>query len=246
MRPGVRRALWVTGIAAATVVLLLGAFAAALAVQLSGGVDELFDRTHPTQDDPEVVAARAEASSQLEAQLRGLAERVVVPAIPGSRVAPSSAGTDPQQSGAGPGSECAVGQHNWKRDDPFDLACVEVRHAVVVAPTMDVPATLVALDRALQAGGWRPEAGAGLARAMEDRQPVSPSSPGSGTRGPVTGPTPLTPADLPRAWYRSQDGRFALALSFDDFEFTTGRPPPTIGPEEFGILLELSTQSYWA
>jgi hypothetical protein len=236
----------VTGIAAAVVVLLLVAFVAALAVQLSGGVDELFDRTHPTQDDPEVVAARADARRQLDAQLARLSEQVVLPAVPGSRVAQSSGDIDPGFTGAGRGSDCAVGQHNWKVDDPFDLACVEVRHAVVASPATDVAATLAALDRALQADGWRPEAGAGLAAAIEDLPALAPTSPGGGTRDPGTDPTPFTPADLPRAWYRSQDGRSALVLSFDDFEFDTGRAPPPLDADEFGILLELSTQSYWA
>jgi hypothetical protein len=52
---------------------------------------------------------------------------------------------------------CQEGQHNWKIDDDFDLACSQARREVVTVPDQgSFRPAMVRLDEALRAQGWRP------------------------------------------------------------------------------------------
>ena len=74
MKDSHRRILrWVLGVLAALV--LVGAFVVAnIAAQLSGGWDEVFDRSHPLPGDPEVVAARAVGAATVDAEIARVVE----------------------------------------------------------------------------------------------------------------------------------------------------------------------------
>ena len=123
---------WVLGVLAA-VVAVAALLAANLAAQLSGGWDEVFDRSHPLPDDPRVVAAREVAGATVDAEVARVVDEVVVPALIAGRVAqPALTGPDAATDrGIGFDSGCELGSHNWKRDDPYDLLCTEIRRAIV-------------------------------------------------------------------------------------------------------------------
>jgi hypothetical protein len=241
MRPRTRRALlWALGVGLA--VLLVGAaLLATLAAQINGGWDEVFDRTHPTEDDPEVVAARAAAAARLDAETGRVVDTVVLPALDGGRVTqPAATGGDAVDDPA-LGSRCEVGQHNWKIDDPFDLACVEVRRAVVAGSDADVRAQLTSLDEALRSDGCRSEDLTGLVFTIDywDRNhgayPNSPS--GDDTYGPE---------DLPSASCLSADGTYQVSVHFSGFDLFTGQPAPVPADGEFQLMISVGTQSYSA
>ena len=102
MRPQVRRALrWAAGILG--VAVLLGvATIATLAAQISGGWDEVFDTTKPLPNDPEVVTARQEGAARVDAETDRLIADVVLPALPGVRVAqPALSGAEALASATG-------------------------------------------------------------------------------------------------------------------------------------------------
>ena len=102
----------------------------------------------PEPDDPQVVAARDAAATRLTADADRLSVAVLAPAL----------GPSAQRVGRGQVEPpCAVGQHNWKIDDDYDLACDLQRIEVVAAPTRQTFASdMRALDTALRAEGWAP------------------------------------------------------------------------------------------
>ena len=102
----------------------------------------------PEEDDPQVVAARDTAARELTADADRLTAAVVQPAL-GPGAAPVGRGEVRPP--------CTVGQHNWKIDDDFDLACDLYRLEVVAAPRRETfNADMQALDEALRAEGWTP------------------------------------------------------------------------------------------
>lgn len=138
-----------------------GLFVAAVVVSFIGGVDELFRGDPPREGDPEVVAARQAADRDLVDE-RALAEPALASVsggalLGGGRVQPT----------------CRQGQHNWKIDDDYDLACQLTRLAVVAVP--DGAAFRVdmgELHERLLASGWEERRAAGggwgIPRVLED------------------------------------------------------------------------------
>ncbi len=114
----------------------------------------------PEPDDPQVVAARDAAATRLTADADRLSVAVLAPAL----------GPAAQRVGRGHVEPpCAVGQHNWKIDDDFDLACDLSRIEVVAAPRHETfIADMQALDRALRAEGWSPSPVGSMADELED------------------------------------------------------------------------------
>ena len=84
----------------------------------------MLDPTHPQETDSEVVAARGAGVQRADAEF----ERVlglIMTTLAGAEVV--------RQPPTRSTSVCSLGQHNWKRDDPYDLACSELRSAQVAA-----------------------------------------------------------------------------------------------------------------
>ncbi|MBY5162079.1 hypothetical protein [Salsipaludibacter albus] len=160
----------------------------------------------PTADDAEVQAALDELAIEVEDAADELA-RVARSELPaGAEVVATRAYRD-----------CTEGQHDWKRDDPFDLSCV-VGHAVVVAVPSDATfrADMAELDDALQATGLADrrserEDSQGLAHVAEDY---------FGLLGhelsidPDGQPVIYGPQDLPPASYNSAEDDLELTLAF--------------------------------
>ena len=237
MKASHRRILrWVLGVAAA--VVLAGAFLVAnIAAQLSGGWDEVFDRSHPLPGDADVVAARAVGAATVDAEIARVVDDVVVPALSEGRVAqPAPSGAEAMTDrGVGLDSGCEVGSHDWKRDDPYDLLCSEIRRAVVASDDASFRADLLALDRALTADGWLPfDDVSGLPAALERADGVARAAGAEQPNG----------STFTGAGYRSDDGRFQLQLGFQNFDIYTGLPEPDLADGEYAIMVSLSHQSY--
>ena len=220
--------------------VLVGAFVVAnIAAQLGGGWDEVFDRSHPLPGDPEVVAARAVGAASVDAEINRVVESVVVPALSDGRVAqPALAGRAAMTDrGIGLDSACEVGSHNWKRDDPYDLLCDEIRRAVVAGDDATFRADMLALHRALTADGWQPfDEVSGLPVALERAEEDA----------RATGGEPPNSSTFAGAGYRSDDGRFNLDLGFRNFDVYTGLPTSELGDGEYGMMVSVSYQSYLA
>jgi hypothetical protein len=221
-------------------VILVGAFFVAnIAAQLGGGWDEVFDRSHPLPGDPDVVAARAVGAATVDDEITRVVDEVVVPALTEGRVAqPAVVGPEAMvDRSSGLGSWCEVGSHNWKRDDPYDLSCVEIRRAIVAADEASFRADLLALDGALTAAGWQPvDEVSGLPAALELAD----------ADARATGGEPPTSSSFAGGWYRSDDGRFNLNLGFANFETYTGLPAPRLADGEYAMMVSLSHPSYVA
>ena len=238
MKASHRRILrWVMGVVAA-VVALFALFVANFAAQMNGGWDEVFDRSHPTDGDPEVVAAREVGARAVEAEI----DRVValaVPVLSNARVA------QPAPTGAAAvdepalGARCETGQHNWKIDDSYDLACVEVRRAILAADSGEFRADMVALDASLLEAGWVPTGTEGLLGTLRYWDQYAGPFTGSPSGDDVYGPE-----DLPSAGYVSADGRFGLGLAFDAFPLYTGQPAPERAGNEYAVMLTVDHSSF--
>ncbi len=114
----------------------------------------------PDEDDPQVVAARETAAARLTADAELLAVAVLTPSL------------GPEAARVGRGQvlpPCAVGQHNWKIDDDYDLACDLQRIEVVAAPRRETfTSDMRALDEALRAQGWTPSPVGTMADELRD------------------------------------------------------------------------------
>lgn len=114
----------------------------------------------PEEDDPPVVAARDAAARQLTADADRLTAALVQPALGPGAVPVGRGEVRPP---------CTVGQHNWKIDDDFDLACDLYRIEVVAAPRRETfTADMRTLDQALRAEGWSPSPVGTMADELED------------------------------------------------------------------------------
>ena len=236
MKASHRRILrWVLGVTAA--VMLVGAFFVAnIAAQLSGGWDEVFDGSHPLPGDAEVVAARAVGAATADAELNRVVTTVVVPALSAGRVAqPALAGPEAMADrGAGLDSGCEVGFHDWKRDDPYDLLCTEIRRAIVAGDEQSFGPDMLALDRALTANGNQPlDEGSGLPSVLERAEDDARAA----------GLEPPNGSTFTEARYRSDDGQFYLDLGFQNFDLYTGLPAPELAEGEYAVMVSLSHQS---
>ena len=239
MKASHRRILrWVLGVLAA-VVALFALFVANIAAQLNGGWDEVFDRSHPLPGDAEVVAARAVGAATVDAEIARVVDAVAVPALSDGRVAqPALAGAEAMTDrGVGLDSACEVGSHNWKRDDPYDLLCTEIRRPIVAGDEASFRADMLALDRALTADGWLPfDDVSGLPEALERAD----------ADARATGADPPNSAQFTGTGYRSADGRFYLSLGFQNFDIYTGLPASELADGEYAMMVSLSHQSYLA
>ena len=239
MKASHRRVLrWVLGVLVA-VVLVAAFFVANVAAQISGGWDEVFDRSHPLPGDPEVVAAREVGAATVDAEITRVVGEVVVPALTEGRVAqPALTGPEAMTDRTvGLGSACEVGSHNWKRDDPFDLICTEIRRAVVAGDGTSFRPDILALHQALTADGWQPQDEfSGLPGALERADESA----------RVSGEEGLASSEVPVAGYTSADGRFYLLVGFRNFDIYIGLPAPDLADDEYGMMVSLSHQSYRA
>lgn len=121
-------------------------FVGLVLVSLNGGLDDLFSGDAPAPGDPEVVQAEEAADRALDERTERLAGAVGLPALGEGARRVGRVRLEPS---------CQVGQHNWKIDDDFDLACDLTRVEVVAAPGSDTfPEQMAALDGALERRGW--------------------------------------------------------------------------------------------
>jgi hypothetical protein len=230
-----RRVLrWVLGVLAAVVVLAV-VLVANVAAQIGGGWDEVFDRSHPLPRDPDVVAARGAGAATVDAEIARVVDDVVVPALTAGRVAqPAVTGPEAMiDRPVGIGSACEVGSHNWKRDDPYDLVCTEIRNTTVAGDATSLRPDVLAVHRALTADGWR--AGDGGLPASLERADARASA-----------EEDLASRQIPPAWYTSADDRFSLLIVFRFFDTYTGLPEPDLADDEFPMMLSLGHMSYRA
>jgi hypothetical protein len=183
-------------------VVLFALWIGLVIVSLSGGFDDLFAGDPPRQGGPEVVAARNEAARELAADSARLTAAVVVPAL-GAAAAPVGRGEVTPS--------CQEGQHNWKIDDDFDLACdLDRVEVVAVAQRGAFHADMVALDAALRADGWTSDL-FGMHRVLVDYWDpygtTTPPQPGARPSMPNY-PAGYTMDDLPSARYtKTADGQ---------------------------------------
>ena len=239
MDPRTKRRLWWALAALGAGLLVIVGILVSFAVQLTGGWDEVLDRTHPRPGDPEVVAVREVAAAEVDTEVVRVIDEIVTPTLTGGRVevAPEVGAAmaplpnaDVQRDAQG--SACVVGQHNWKIDDGFDLACAEIRAGVVAARQQTFVDDMLALDAALTADGYTPAgAGNGLALPLEYWQSLAGTPAGDGEYGI---------ANLPGATYRSADETFTLVVSFGPRDISTA----TLAGDEYLAKITVSTQSY--
>ena len=226
------------GVLGAGLLIIVGILVT-FAVQLSGGWDEVLDRTHPRPGDPEVVAAREAAAAEVDAEIVRVIDEVVTPALTGGRVAEAPAvgaamAPVPRTDipGDAQGSACLVGQHNWKIDDGFDLVCTEIRGGVVAAQQESFVDDMVTLDAALAADGYTPAGeDSGLSRPLDYWQSLAGTPAGTGEYGI---------ANLPGAMYRSAEDTFTLFVKFGPPDTGT----PALTEDEYLVAITVSTQSY--
>lgn len=187
---------------------------------LIASISDLFAGDVPREDDPQVMAARDEAARVLDADMDRLAVAVVAPSL-------SSPGTVSHGQDAPP---CTVGQHNFKIDDDFDLACGLRRSEVVtVADRRTFRADMVALDAALRADGWVPSPTFDMDRVLVDywdalaTPPDAPASPEPGTDPDAATTRSYSMDDLPSAGYsKTVDGKVrGLAVSWAERDSVT-------------------------
>ncbi len=144
-----RRLRWwkVLLLALAGLLVLFLIYAGLAVASLVGAFDSLRGDP-PREGDPEVVAARQESAAALQQEAALVTQSAVLPGLPpGSALFAQGEVVPP----------CHEGQHNWKINDDFDLACSQARREVVTVPTRaSFRADMVRLDKVLRAQGWRP------------------------------------------------------------------------------------------
>lgn len=242
-----RLLLWAAGIAAA-LVLAGAAVLVTFAVQFSGGWDDVLDFSRPAPGDPDVVAARLAGAAAVDAEMTRVSRQVVLPAMAGARVAlpaPTGPSAAPDASDGGPGdratgSYCDIGQHNWKRDDPYDVECREVRREILAGQAPTLAADLRAIHAALLAAGYVP-AGDGLPERIAPLEnaadsSVGPDSPSADQPNPPEAP-------YISAWYRA--GALSAHVSTGLYDMATD-DQPDLAPGEYPLALEVTLTSYQA
>lgn len=140
---------WQTGIVATGVILAGGlAFLGLLFFLLTGGVEWWF-RDPPRPDDPEVVAAKADAIRQLEPRVDAVVA-LVEQTHPAARLVAQGPHAD----------RCLEGSYNWKARESPRLMCRQWYGAVIVVDDLDgFAAQHRDLHRRLVGEGWRDNTG---------------------------------------------------------------------------------------
>ena len=235
--------LWGAGLAAA---LLLAGAAVVLtfAVQFSGGWDDVLDLSKPQPGDPEVVVARQSAAATVDAEITQVSRQVVGPAMAVARVAlpavtgpPAAPGTGAAEGGDGvTGSYCAIGQHNWMRDDPYDVACREVRREVLAGRADTMAGDLQAVHEALLAGRYAP-VGDGLPEELARTRAPAPT--GVGTAPSDRSSPPGVP--YVAAWYAAGDSYVQVTTGLYDIAVDE---QPDLAADEYPLLVEVTLTSY--
>ena len=131
----------------AGVVVLFLIYAGLAFASLVGAFDSLRGDP-PREGDPEVVAARQESAAALQQEASLVTQSAVLPGLPqGSALLAQGQVAPP----------CQEGQHNWKINDSYDLACSQSRREVVAVPEQSsFRADMVRLDESLRGAGWQP------------------------------------------------------------------------------------------
>lgn len=101
------------------------------------------ERPDPTASD--VEAARVKSTTSTRAEIDRVTNKVVFPAL-----------VHPSADASGSKDLCNIGQHNWKINDSYDLACSQDRDAIVGFDGETFRAQALALHEALLADGWVP------------------------------------------------------------------------------------------
>lgn len=244
VKPRTHRGLWWAAGITAALLLAGAAVVASFAVQFSGGWDDVLDPSTTQPGDPEVVAARQSAAATVDAEVTRVSRQVVEPAMATARVAlpavtgpPAAPGTQETDGGDRvTGSYCAIGQHNWKRDDPYDVSCREVRREVLAGRADTIAGDLRAVHEALLADGYAP-VGDGLPEELA-RIPV-PAPTGGGTAASE----PSSPAEVPylSAWYAAGDLNVHVTTGLHDI---AADEQPGLAPGEYPLLVEVTLASY--
>ena len=197
--------------------VLLAAGLLWLAAVFSGGLDDLLSAGRPEEGDARVVEVRERTRAALDEDRATLIDDVVEPTLGVGAVVAT-----------GGGGHCAVGQHNWKIDDPYDLSCTELSAAVVVGDEALFRHQVLALHQRLVAAGWSPPDG----QAGADRSSLAARVRDSWDVRGSFGREGYGPADLPSAEYARNgqalrvewmgpEGDSALAFRWFEVELRT-------------------------
>ncbi len=101
-------------------------------------------------------------------------------------------------------NDCVEGEHSWKRDDPYDLACAVSVAAVIARPARSLRADAATVHADLTEAGWHTDASL-PSRLVEYADRISAVAGGAAPRGGVT---------VPSANYRDANLDFDLDVSW--------------------------------
>lgn len=136
-------AIVVAGILAIPCLLALWFFSS-----MYGGLDNLLAGEGPSQNDPEVRAALARVEEPLDDEAASVADLVLV----------STNGQAQLLARGKLPPRCSVGQHDWMRDDSYDLLCFQERsELIVVSSRSSLDADMTALSETLRDEHWWPQ-----------------------------------------------------------------------------------------
>jgi hypothetical protein len=146
-RPVARFPTWakITVALVGTIVAAVTVAGVALSASLNGGLGHAFHRT-PDPRAKDVSEARAAARPRTQASSDHVILRV------------RSALPHAQPAASGGKDYCTFGQHNYKRNDPYDMQCVQDRDTALTFDSATFGTAALAMHRALLADGWEPTA----------------------------------------------------------------------------------------
>jgi hypothetical protein len=164
---------------------------------ISGGFDDLFNSAGPFEGDTRVVVARDRTHQINDAELRQIVEGPVRAAT----------GTRPSIVATARSNWCETGQHDWKRDDSYDLRCGLGDAVLIVGDKDSFREDMVTLHDALITDGtWTPDSHLTLPSVMTDYWDERVNMTRNRSR-------PYTVTDLPPVTYAGVG--HATRLSFD-------------------------------
>jgi hypothetical protein len=211
----------VVGIAARLFVLFVVVFT------VSGGWQQLGRRFGPSENSPEVVAARRAG----EAAMRSLAMDLVAGPVT------EALGPEARQVGQPEATNhCEEGQHDWKIDTSYDLRCRVSVVTTMAGESVEFRQAMLDLHDRLSATGWSP-AGTDIRQVVIDywasfSQRSYPGSPSGDDR--------YTQADLPRAWYQYVDGA-ELVIDWTDATDPFEAAAALLDQHEYAITFTVGT-----